>query len=85
MPCKAISPMLDDAASVYGGRLKIVKVNGDENRLIPAKLVVQGATAQSPARIRGVVSLTQLERQLCKSIALTEITSTFAETNVALA
>jgi CBS-domain-containing membrane protein len=48
-------------------------------------LVVQGATTQSPARIRGVISLSQLERQLGKSISLTEIASTFAEINVALA
>jgi thioredoxin 1 len=41
-PCKAIAPMLDDAASAYGGRLKIVKINVDENRLIPAKLGVRG-------------------------------------------
>lgn len=48
-------------------------------------LVVQGATAQAPARIRGVVSLTQLERQLGHSIAATEIATTFAEINMALA
>jgi CBS domain-containing protein len=48
-------------------------------------LVVQGATAQAPARIRGVISLAQLERQLGQSIALTEIASTFAEINMALA
>jgi CBS domain-containing protein len=48
-------------------------------------LVVQGATAQAPARIRGVISLTQLERQLGQTIAATEIATTFAEINMALA
>lgn len=31
-------------------------------------LVVQGATAQGPARIRGVISLTQVERQLGQAL-----------------
>jgi CBS-domain-containing membrane protein len=42
-------------------------------------LVVQGFTADSPARIRGVLSLTQLERQLGYGIGSTEIASSFAE------
>ena len=41
-PCKAIAPLLDEAATTYDGRLKIVKINVDENRLIPAKLGVRG-------------------------------------------
>ncbi|MEQ1536174.1 MAG: CBS domain-containing protein [Burkholderiaceae bacterium] len=48
-------------------------------------LVVQGATLHASARIRGVISLTQLERQLGQSIATTEIASTFAEIEQALA
>ena len=41
-PCKAIAPLLDEAATTYDGRLKIIKINVDENRLIPAKLGVRG-------------------------------------------
>lgn len=48
-------------------------------------IVVEGATAHSSARIRGVLSLTQLERQLGYPIASTEIASTFAEIEQALA
>jgi CBS domain-containing protein len=48
-------------------------------------LVVEGSTEQSVARIRGVLSLTQLERQLGYPIASTEIASTFAEIEQALA
>lgn len=47
-------------------------------------LVVQTASHQSPARIRGVLSLTQLERQLGRAIAATEIAGTFAEIEKAL-
>jgi CBS-domain-containing membrane protein len=48
-------------------------------------LVVESATSQSPARIRGVISQTQLERQLGRSIAAAEIATTFAEIGKALA
>jgi thioredoxin 1 len=41
-PCKAISPLLDEAARTYDGRLRIVKMNVDENRTVPAKLGVRG-------------------------------------------
>jgi thioredoxin 1 len=33
---------IDKAAATYDGRMKIVKINVDENRLIPAKLGVRG-------------------------------------------
>jgi CBS-domain-containing membrane protein len=42
-------------------------------------LVVQAADKGSPARIRGVISLTQVERQLGGTVTATEIASTFAE------
>jgi thioredoxin 1 len=41
-PCKAIAPLLDEAAQTYEGRLKIVKINVDENRTVPAMLGVRG-------------------------------------------
>ncbi len=47
-------------------------------------LVVQNATVTSPARIRGVISLTQVERQLGKTVVTTEIATTFSEIEKAL-
>ena len=41
-PCKAIAPLLDDASKTYDGRLKIVKMNVDDNRVIPARMGVRG-------------------------------------------
>ena len=41
-PCKAIAPLLDEAARAYDGRLRIVKLNVDEHRAVPAKLGVRG-------------------------------------------
>lgn len=36
-PCKMVAPILEDLAQNYGGRLKVVKLNVDENREVPAK------------------------------------------------
>ena len=41
-PCKAISPILDEIAAEYGGRVKIAKLNIDENRQTPLKYGVRG-------------------------------------------
>jgi CBS-domain-containing membrane protein len=48
-------------------------------------LVVQSASAEGPRRVRGVVSRTQIERQLGQPIAFDEAASTFAELERALA
>src|SRR6266550_1179698 len=39
-PCKSIAPILDEVAKEYDGRLKIAKVNVDENRSVPAKFTL---------------------------------------------
>jgi thioredoxin 1 len=36
-PCKAIAPVLEDLASGYAGKVKIVKMNIDENPNTPPK------------------------------------------------
>ncbi len=41
-PCKMIAPVLDELADEYAGKLKVVKVDVDENRDAPAKYGVRG-------------------------------------------
>ena len=41
-PCKAISPVVDEVAKEYGGRLKVVKMNVDDNPQTPSKYGVRG-------------------------------------------
>ncbi|MFU8797328.1 MAG: thioredoxin TrxA [Gammaproteobacteria bacterium] len=36
-PCKMIAPILDDVATEYAGKIKIVKLNVDQNTMIPAE------------------------------------------------
>src|SRR5690348_17417020 len=56
-PCKAIAPLLDDIAQSYQGKLKIAKVNTDENqrtprtygiRGIPTLMIFKGGKAKPP-------------------------------------
>jgi thioredoxin 1 len=50
-PCRMVAPAVDEVAAQYGGQLKVVKLNTDENpgtaseygiRSIPALLVFKG-------------------------------------------
>jgi thioredoxin 1 len=41
-PCKMIAPILDQIAAEYAGKLKVVKVNIDENQMTPAKFGIRG-------------------------------------------
>lgn len=41
-PCKAIAPVLDELADDYAGKLKVVKMNVDENPNTPARYGVRG-------------------------------------------
>ncbi len=41
-PCKMIAPILDEVAGEYQGRLKIAKLNVDENPQTPPKFGIRG-------------------------------------------
>jgi thioredoxin 1 len=40
-PCRAIGPMVDELANEYEGKLKVVKMNVDDNPLTPSKYGVR--------------------------------------------
>ena len=41
-PCRAIAPIVEELAGQYAGRLKVVKVNVDDNPQTPARFGVRG-------------------------------------------
>ena len=41
-PCKMIAPVLDEIANEYAGRLKVAKLNIDDNQNTPASYGVRG-------------------------------------------
>ena len=41
-PCKTIAPVLDEIATEYSDRLKVVKLNIDDNQQTPPKYGIRG-------------------------------------------
>ncbi|MFM7697522.1 MAG: thioredoxin TrxA [Limnohabitans sp.] len=75
-PCKMIAPVLDEAANTFEGKLKIAKMNVDENREIPAKFGIRGIPTlmlfkdgQLAATKVGAMSKSQLNEFLQQQLA----------------
>ncbi|HUX43697.1 MAG TPA: thioredoxin [Terracidiphilus sp.] len=41
-PCRAIAPIVEGLAATYAGKLKVAKVNVDENGAIPSRYGIRG-------------------------------------------
>jgi thioredoxin 1 len=44
-PCKAIAPYVDAVATTYAGKLKVTKVNVDQNGAAPSRYGIRGIPA----------------------------------------
>ena len=44
-PCKAIGPIVEGVAATYAGKLKVIKVNVDENGATPSRYGIRGIPA----------------------------------------
>jgi thioredoxin 1 len=44
-PCKAIAPIVDSVAATYAGKLKVAKVNVDQNGATPSRYGIRGIPA----------------------------------------
>lgn len=74
-PCKAIAPMVEELASEYDGKIKIAKMNVDDNpatpgkygiRAIPTLILYKGG--QVVDQITGAVGKKQLSGMLDKAL-----------------
>jgi len=54
-PCKAIAPVLDQLADEYDGRIKVGKVNVDENPATPGQYGVRGIPTMILFKDGGIV------------------------------
>ena len=70
-PCKMIAPLLDEVAAEYEGRMKIAKLNIDENSKTPAQYGVRGIPSlllfkngEVAEQRVGVLSKTQLTQMV---------------------
>lgn len=41
-PCKMIAPLLDEIATDFAGRLKVAKLNIDDNKAVPPRYGIRG-------------------------------------------
>lgn len=74
-PCKAISPVIDALAAEYDGKVKIAKLNVDENPATPGKFGVRGIPTlilfkdgKVVDQVVGAVPKNQLEALLKKAL-----------------
>ena len=74
-PCKAIAPVIDELAETYDGKVKIGKVNVDENPATPGQYGVRGIPTmilfkggQVVDQLVGAVPKNQLEGLLQKAL-----------------
>lgn len=70
-PCKRITPLIEEIAEEYSGRLKVCKLNVDDNPLTPSKyeimsiptlIIFKGGEVKE--RIIGLVSKSELESKI---------------------
>ena len=75
-PCRLMSPILDEVAPVYKGKLKIGKLNVDENQDSPSKFGVMNIptmilfkSGKEVERIVGAMSKAELQKKLDRVLA----------------
>ncbi len=74
-PCKAIAPAVDEVAASFNGRLKVVKMDVDQNSATPGKYGIRGIPAllffkggQVADQIVGYVPKQAIEESITKLI-----------------
>lgn len=72
-PCKALAPVLEELADKYADKIKVVKVNVDEEESIAAKLgiasiptVIFFKNGQTAASFVGLRSASEIEKMIEK-------------------
>ncbi|MEA5115373.1 MAG: thioredoxin [Geobacteraceae bacterium] len=74
-PCRSVAPIVDALAEAYEGKVKVGKVNVDENPAIPAKYGIRGIPTvmlfkegKLIDQVVGAVPKTQLEALINKAL-----------------
>ena len=75
-PCRMMSPILDEVAPIYKGKLKIGKLNVDEDQNTPSKFGVMNIPTmiifkggKESERIVGAMSKIELQKKLDRALA----------------
>ncbi|MCE1227191.1 MAG: thioredoxin [Geobacteraceae bacterium] len=74
-PCKAIAPLIDSVAADYAGKVKVGKVNVDDNQATPGKYGVRGIPTlilfkggKVVDQVVGAVPKSQLDALIAKAL-----------------
>ena len=75
-PCRAVAPVVEEIAKEYAGRLKVVKMNVDDNPQTPSRYGVRGIPnlilfegGQVKEQIVGAVPKAQLLKAISQVVA----------------
>src|SRR5215831_759723 len=75
-PCRAIAPVVDELAKEYAGKLKVVKMNVDDNPQTPGRFGVRGIpnlivfkSGKVHEQIVGAVPKTRLSQAIQSAVA----------------
>jgi thioredoxin 1 len=75
-PCKALAPIVDEVAAAYEGKIKVAKMNVDQNSATPSRYGIRGIPAlllfkngKVTDQIVGYVAKEVIEKSLDKQLA----------------
>jgi thioredoxin 1 len=75
-PCRALGPVVDEIATSYNGKLKVVKIDVDANPSTPQRFGIRGIPAllffkggQVTEQITGFVPKDTIDKSLAKLLA----------------
>ena len=75
-PCRAVAPLVEEVAASYAGKLKVMKMNVDQNSQTPARYGIRGIPAllifksgQIAEQIVGYVPKTTIDETINRVLA----------------
>lgn len=81
-PCKALSPIVDEVAAQYSGKLKVAKMDVDRNQATPGRYGIRGIPAllffkggKVADQIVGYVPKDVVEKSVARVVGTTEVAS----------
>ncbi len=76
-PCRALAPIVDQVATEYQGKLKVMKMDVDRNNVTPSRYGIRGIPAllifkggQVAEQIVGYVPKAQIDQKLQKVVTV---------------